>query len=112
MREEYLNPEQMKRLAIGAVTSALNARQIEDPQGRIDQFASDYKMLLADINGTDLYRLASLLADLSGSLVEQMAALLQVDPPKVMQYLAQQMLDVPITEVDGDDPDANGHEVL
>lgn len=99
MNEEYLDTEGMKRLAIGAVTSALNARALEDPQERIDQFASDWKMLMADANGTDIYRLASLLADLSSSLVQQMAVLLGTDSEQVMQYLAQQMYQAPISEV-------------
>ena len=99
MTNEDLSPEQMKSLAIGAVTSALNARGLEDSVDRMNQFASDYKMLLDGVSGTDLFRLASLLADLSSSLVQQMAALLDTSSDKVMQYIAQQMLGAPITEV-------------
>lgn len=98
--QENLNIEQLKLLCIGAVTSALNARAHEDPQERIDQFVGDYKMLLEGINGTDLYRLASLLADLSSSLVQQMAVLLDSSQETVMQYLAQQMFVANITEVE------------
>lgn len=103
MDEEYLGPEQMKRLAIGAVTAALNARALESSDERMTQFASDWKMLLTDTNGTDVYRLASLLADLASSLVQHLALLLGSDSEQVMQYLAQQMYGTPITEVGEDD---------
>ena len=98
--DDNLNIDQLKALTIGAVTSALNARAQEDPQDRIEQFASDYKMLLEGITMTDLYRLASLLADLSSSMVQQIAALLGTSQDNAMQYIAQEMLGASVTEVE------------
>ena len=93
-------PEEMKELAIAVVTGALNARALEDQNERLEQFASDYNMLMQGITGGDIFRLASLLADLSSSLVEQIAQLLDSKPETVMTYLAQQMANTPITQND------------
>ena len=91
-------PEEMKELAIAVVTGALNARALESQEGRLEQFAGDFHMLMEGITGADLFRLASLLGDLGASLVEHMAQLLDSSPQTVMQFLAQQMAGTPITE--------------
>lgn len=91
--------QDIREIAVAAITSALHARQQDTNEKRIQQFGHDFAMLLGEqILASDLFRLSSLLADMNGFLVELLAKKYETDPTELMQYMAIQMLDIGITE--------------
>lgn len=97
--ESSKTAQDIRGIAVAAVTSALYARQQSTNEERVQQFGHDFTMLLGDeILASDLFRLSSLLADMNGYFVELLAQRFDTDPTELMQYMAIQMMDIGITE--------------
>lgn len=94
-----MDAEELKQLAVGVITSAVNARPLP-VDGRIDQYGKDFIMLTQGMTVGDLYRLCSLLADIGGSFVEMLSDFSEVDTNEMMQFLAKQVLSTPTQEND------------
>lgn len=83
------DPQEMKQTAIALLTLAVSAREMEDRELAIEQYAADFAVVTQDLKNLEWVALVSMLANCGGALVGLAAKMQEMESAEMMQMMAE-----------------------